>query len=309
MSDADHPYRGPGRGKPAPRGRPRADSPRDEARDGAPRRAPPSATAAHRGRESYAEATAAAPRPRRDEELRLYGMNACLAAFVARPQDLRKVYLDETRIAALRDVLAWCVKHRLGYRVVDSGDLDRLAASTHHEGVVFEMRRTPPPRLATVLDALAPGPQVLLWLDGVGNPHNFGAVLRSAAHFGVGAVLLPPDSPLSLSGAACRVAEGGAEIVPVVRIDALDTALSQLRAAGFSLAATLPRDGESIYAATMPPRVVLVFGAEGEGMRPDLVQACSLRLSIPGSGRVESLNIANAVGVVLGEVWRRHHAG
>jgi TrmH RNA methyltransferase len=306
MSDADHPYRGPGRGKPAARNRTHPGAGRAEARDAAPRRAPASV---ERRPEPEAEAAAGAARPRRDAELRLYGMNACRAAFAARPQDLRKVYLDETRIAALRDVLAWCVKHRLGYRVVESGDLDRLAASTHHEGVVFEMRRTPPPALEQVLDALAPGPQVLLWLDGVGNPHNFGAVLRSAAHFGVGAVLLPPDSPLSLSGAACRVAEGGAEVVPVVRIEALEAALAQLHRAGFTLAATLPRGGESIYAAALPPRLLLVFGAEGEGMRPALVAGCDLRLSIPGSGRVESLNIANAVGVVLGETWRRHHAG
>jgi TrmH RNA methyltransferase len=238
-------------------------------------------------------------------EMRLYGMNACLAAFAARPQDLRKVYLSEARIGALRDVLAWCVKHRLGYRVVETADLDRLAASTHHEGVVFDLRRPGPMGLDALLASLAPGPQVLLWLDGVGNPHNFGAVLRSAAHFGVAGVLLPADSSLSPSGAAARVAEGGAEVVPVLRIEAAETALLQLRRAGFTLAATLPRGGDSIYAAALPERLVLVFGAEGEGMRSALVAACDRRLSIPGSGRVESLNIANAVGVMLGECWRQ----
>jgi TrmH RNA methyltransferase len=239
-------------------------------------------------------------------ETRLHGLNACRAAFAARPQDLRKVYLSEARIGALRDVLAWCVKHRLGYRVVEDADLQKLAASSHHEGVIFEMRERVQPTLTQALAALPDGPQVLLWLDGVGNPHNFGALLRSAAHFGVTAVLLPPESPLTLSGAGCRVAEGGAEAVAVVRTPSLVQALQELREAGFVLAATLPAGGESIYAAALPPRVVLVFGAEGGGMQPALIDACRLRLSIPGTGRVESLNIANAVGVMLGECWRRH---
>jgi TrmH RNA methyltransferase len=74
------------------------------------------------------------------------------------------------------------------------------------------------------------------------------------------------------------------------------------------LAATLPRGGESIYDARLPERLVLVFGAEGGGMQTELLQACDTRLSIPGSGKVESLNIANAVGVMLGECWRRQRS-
>jgi TrmH RNA methyltransferase len=328
MSDTDNPYRGPkhrgDKRAPAPHER----KPRNEDRSGSPAARPlprdgerrdqrSDSVAAPRRRAEQASPSAANPvedtrraAPARSElaEVRLYGMNACRAAFAARPQDLRKVYLSDARIGALRDVLAWCVKHRLGYRVVETEDLDKLAASTHHEGVVFDLRRPAAPTLDALLASLAPGPQVLLWLDGVGNPHNFGAVLRSAAHFGVAGVLLPPSTTLTLSGAAARVAEGGAEVVPVVRVDALDGALARLRQSGFTLAATLPRDGESIYTTALPDRVVLVFGAEGEGMQSSLIAACQLRLTIPGSGRVESLNIANAVGVMLGECWRRHRA-
>lgn len=232
-------------------------------------------------------------------------MNACRAAFAARPEDLRKVYLSEARIGTLRDVLAWCVRQRLGYRVVETDDLDRLAASSHHEGVVFEMRRRAQPTLSQLLAQLAPGAQTLVWLDGVGNPHNFGALLRSAAHFGAAGVLLPPASPLTLSGAACRVAEGGAEAVPVVRLNAVDAALAELKAAGFVPAATLPHGGQSIYGGDLPQRLVLVFGAEGGGMQRALIDACPLQLSVPGTGRVESLNIASAAAVMLAEAWRR----
>jgi TrmH RNA methyltransferase len=253
---------------------------------------------------SGARSESAPQRP--TDEVRLYGLNACRAAFATRPQDLRKVYLSETRMGALRDVLAYCVKQKLGYRVVPDEDLGKLASSSHHEGVIFEMRRREEPTLDALLASLASGPQVLIWLDGVGNPHNFGAVLRSAAHFGVAGVLLPGDSTLTLSGAAARIAEGGAESVSVVRMGSPSSAIEALRRAGFTLAATLPRNGESIYTANVPERVVLIFGAEAGGMASELVHASALRLSIPGSGRVESLNIANAVGVLLGECWRRH---
>jgi TrmH RNA methyltransferase len=171
--------------------------------------------------------------------------------------------------------------------------------------VIFEMRRAVQPTLPQLLQALGAGPRLLLWLDGVGNPHNFGAVLRSAAHFGVAGVLLPRGSTLTLSGAAARVAEGGAEAVPVVLLDSNEDALAALQAAGFAIAATLPRGATSVYEAQLPQRLVLVFGAEGEGLQPGLVRATSMQLAIPGSGRVESLNIANAVGVMLGEWWRR----
>ncbi len=241
----------------------------------------------------------AAPRPRRDAELRLYGLNAVRAVFARRPEAIRKLYLDGPRIPQLQPVLAWCVANRVGYRVVESADLDRLAASNHHEGVVADVLREEPAPLSHWLRDLAAGPQLALWLDGVGNPHNFGAILRSAAHFGVGAVLLPKDAGLALSGAAARVAEGGAEAVPMVRLGRGDNAIAQLRSAGFALAATVVEGGSNLFAAELPPRLVYVLGAEGPGMDRELAAACDLRLSIPGTGRVESLNVAAATAVLL----------
>jgi TrmH RNA methyltransferase len=160
--------------------------------------------------------------------------------------------------------------------------------------------------LSTWLRELPPGPAVVLWLDGVGNPHNLGAVLRSAAHFGAGAVLLPKDSELALSGAAARVAEGGAEHVPIVRLGRTDNAQAQLNAAGFALAATVVRGGTSLHAAKLPARVAWVLGAEQVGVAAELAQTANLRIGIPGTGAVDSLNVAAATAVLLAE-WRRQH--
>jgi TrmH RNA methyltransferase len=237
----------------------------------------------------------------RDVELRLYGLNAIRAVFAKRPQAIRKLYLAEARIPQMQPLLKWCVANRVGYRVVEDADLQKLAASTHHEGVVADVLREDPLPLSTWLRDLPAGPQCALWLDGVGNPHNLGAILRSAAHFGVGAVLLPKHSTLALSGAAARVAEGGADAVPFVRLGREDNSIAQLHGAGFKLAATVVRGGSDLFKAAMPQRVVYVLGAEAEGMSPDLAKACDLRLSIPGSGAVESLNVASATAVLLSQ--------
>ena len=250
---------------------------------------------------------AAPAAPERIPELRLYGLNAVRALFARRPDAIRKLYLLEARIPQLQPLLKWCVAHRIGYRVVEDADLQKLAASTHHEGVVADVLREEPPSLTAWLRDLPAGPQCALWLDGVGNPHNLGAILRSAAHFGAGAVLLPKHSPLLLSGAAARVAEGGAEHVPFVRLGREDNAIAQLHGAGFRLAATVVRGGVDVFATALPDRLVYVIGAEGEGMDPELAALCDLRVSIPGSGAVESLNVAAATAVLLAQ-WRSRAA-
>ncbi|XGB24245.1 hypothetical protein KX924_16130 [Streptomyces sp. II-2-2-2] len=246
------------------------------------------------------------PPGRGSDELRLYGWNAVQALFEHRPQALRKLYLTEALIPRMQPVLKWCVANRVGYRVVEDGDLNKLAATTHHEGLVADVLRAPLLALDEWLATLPAGKPVLaLWLDGVGNPHNFGAILRSAAHFGVAGLLLPPDSTLALSGAAARVAEGGAEAVPLVRLPALLEAMAQLRAAGLSLAATLVEGGDDLFATALPSRLVYVMGAEGEGMDRALAQDCDHQVSIPGTGVVESLNVASATAVLLAQWYGR----
>lgn len=310
---SDSPYRGPP-------GKPRDKRERERDRQARPAPAADSRRPAGRGADrgnprdhARDEADAAllrgevtAPKPPR--ELRLHGLNACLAMFEHRPQDLRKVWLLESRIPKLKAVLAHCVQHRIGYTVVGDEDLQKLSASAHHEGVVFGVVPAVEGNLSEWLRTLPAGPQLALWLDGVGNPHNLGAILRSAAHFGVAGLLLPKDSTLALSGAAARVAEGGAERVPMVRLGRADNSLAQLTSAGFVPVATVVRGGRPLYGANLPERLLLLMGAEQTGVDPLLAEAAAQRLAIPGSGAVESLNVAAATAVFLGEWWRQRRA-
>jgi TrmH RNA methyltransferase len=250
------------------------------------------------------------PREQRERELRIFGVNACRAAFERRPESIRKVYLTEALLPRFRDVLAMLAQRRLGYRIVAAEDLEKLTQSQHHEGVCFEVLRQAPERLADFLrhDREHGAPSLLVWLDGVSNPHNFGAVLRIAAHFGAGAVLLPPNASLVMTGAAARVAEGAAEVVPLVATGEIHAALEALRRARYEIAATVARGGRDLYVEALPRRLVVVFGAEGTGLSHALDKAVPLKIAIPGTGAVESLNIASAVAVIAAEHWRRARA-
>ena len=289
-----------------PAARPRDDNHPSQRAEHAPRdeRAAPRREYQTSSFDSYEQHEAA---PRAAREQRLYGVNACLASFAKRPEALRKVYLLEARIPQFKAVLAHCVQNKLGYRVVEDHDLAKLTSSVHHEGICFDVLPAAEENLSNWLQHLPAGPCVAIWLDGVGNPHNLGAILRSAAHFGVAAVLLPKDDGLGLSGAAACVAEGGAEQVSIVRLGRSENAVVQLKSAGFQLAATVVRGGVSLYKTKLPSRLVLVMGAEQIGVDKELSALANLLIGIPGTGHVESLNVSAATAVLLSE-WQRQQS-
>lgn len=240
-------------------------------------------------------------------EERIYGLQACLAVFRHRPQDVRKVYVDRDRIPDVKALLRHCAEAGLAYKIVGSDDLERLTRSLHHEGIALQARAPRQKPLEAWLARLAPdaAPLALVWLEHVRDPHNVGAILRSAAHFGASAVLLAGESaPRSASW--LRTAEGGAEAVEVLGIEDEPRALAALQAAGFTLLATSSHAPAGLYDTPLPARVVWLLGAEREGLSPALQRAADRVLGIPGTGAVESLNVATAAALVLAEHWRQH---
>jgi TrmH RNA methyltransferase len=242
------------------------------------------------------------------QEIKLCGLQACLAVYRRRPQDIVRVYLEQSRLAELKTMLAWCAKERKAYHVVTTDDLAKLTQSTHHEGICLLVREAPVLHWQAWLqrEREATGARVALLLENVGNPHNLGAIVRVAAHFGVTGVLLTgrKGSLPTLSPAVHRTAEGGLESVPVVRIGTLDEALASLREVGYTLVGTSSHAPDSLYVGELPARSVFLFGAEAEGLSPALLKACDRQVAIPGTGEVESLNVACATSVVLAEYRR-----
>lgn len=248
-------------------------------------------------------------------ELKYYGLAACQALWERRPHDIVRVYLEEPLIPKFTPLLRWAAAKRKAYHIVASDDLERLTESIHHQGICILARERSPLEFSDLLGLVREdqGKQLLVYLDGVENPHNLGAIVRSCAHFGVRFILGTEGRLPKLSGAACRVAEGGAEQVGLVLLRHPARQIQQLREMGFQLVATAGGRGGSLYQHTFAPRTLLIMGAEGVGVSGTLFEMAQQVLRIPGSGSVESLNVSVAFGVCAGEYWRQQqvpsHAG
>jgi TrmH RNA methyltransferase len=231
------------------------------------------------------------------------GRHACRALYERRPAAIQRVYLLSELVDEFGDLLHDCARERRPYKIVASDELERITESRHHEGICIVAAAPAPRAWADVLRA--PGPGWIVALAGVANPHNTGAIVRTAAHFGARAVLVEGEAR-RLPPAVWRTAQGGAEWVDVVPVPALTPALAEARRAGYKVCATSSHGGAALFAAELPPRAVIVLGAEDEGIAPALAAAADLTLQIPGSGHVESLNVAASAAVLLAELWRRH---
>jgi TrmH RNA methyltransferase len=229
----------------------------------------------------------------------VYGINAALALAQHRPQAILRVFHHRDVRREVAPLLKAAATGRRPYREVDAEALQKLAQTTHHEGVVVVSTPLPLVGFDTLLAGVRPD-ALYVALDEVGNPHNLGAILRSAAYFGAAGVLVPEsERQAALSAAAVRIAQGGAEVVPCCGVPDLAAALRRLAERGIASVAADTRGGVGIGRFTWPRGVCVVMGNEGEGLRPEIRAACAHRITIAGSGAVESLNVSVAAGILL----------
>jgi TrmH RNA methyltransferase len=250
-------------------------------------------------RGGYGPSSFPPPPPRRPDPQRICGVNAVRALFLRRPEAVQRLhYLAERRPVA-GPLCRYLARHKKAYREVLEDELARIAGTEHHGGIVAiaDPRRalpipTPPP---PVLFA-AP---VLLVLDGIGNPHNLGAIARAAAFFGTKALLLSGDSrQADLSDAAFRTSEGGLEHLAVYRAEDLGSTLRRFSGQWHIVGAVASGGLPPGRIARQKP-IALVMGAEETGLSPDILACCAEQVTLLGSGLVESLNVAAATAVLL----------
>lgn len=254
------------------------------------------------------------PRPPREEgvsasgEMKYYGYNACESLWKNRAIDIIRVYIDEARVGDFGALLKWCARQKKAYHVCSPADLEKISASVHHEGIVI-LAHAPKALGDDDLDArlaLLPSPTSLIYLDGVQNPHNVGSITRLAAHFGVPLILGKDKELPRLSSSAARVAEGAAEHVPFLVLKDPDLAIAKLKKKGYKVVVTSSHAETMLYKTKIPAKTLFVFGGETAGASAKLQKLADLSVNIPGTGIVESLNVAVAAGLFLGEFWREH---
>lgn len=230
-----------------------------------------------------------------------FGVNAVARRLAVNPVSVREVCTLTGEHDRRGAIAAAARMHGLPVRVVDADTLRRLTASDGHQGVAALVGAFPYRDLATVV-AADPGPVLLL--DHLQDPHNLGALIRTAAAAGMTAVAIPRHEAVGVTGAVEKVAAGAVNDVPICQVGNVHRTLLDLRQQGYWSIALAPVGGSSIFELELPARPVLVLGGEA-GLRPLVASTCDLRASIPQRSAVESLNASVAGAVAMYDVCRR----
>jgi len=238
----------------------------------------------------------------KNEKIYLYGKNALREALVARPKILKRVFLDKNAKADT-ELLGLLSVNTVTVLDMKERALRDVGASAVHQGVIAEISTealyTP---LEEVLSSSNASPrQCFVLLDELQDPHNVGAIIRSAAAFGVDAVLLPEHNQAPITAVVIKTSAGMVFRIPIVKIGNVNQTLRLLKEKRFWVYGLAMGGDTMLHNATFDTLVVFVIGNEGEGIREKTLELCDITLSIPMDPKCESLNASVAASVVLYE--------
>ena len=242
------------------------------------------------------------------ENLVLEGRKAVLEA-LNHDKPIDRVLLrrdgDKPIEGTLRVILAKARERRLVVQEVERGKLDLLSETGHHQGVIALCPAVPYVSVEQILDiAKERGePPFLLILDGVTDPHNLGAVLRSAEAGGVHGVIIPKRRAVGLTGTVAKTSAGALTHVPVARVSNISAVLEELKKHGLWIACA-DVGGTSFFESDLSGPIALVLGAEGEGVSRLVAERADFKVSIPMFGHIASLNVSVAAGILIYEIVR-----
>ncbi|KZN29405.1 23S rRNA (guanosine-2'-O-)-methyltransferase [Pseudoalteromonas luteoviolacea S2607] len=237
----------------------------------------------------------------------IFGFHSIEAILAKEPERFLEIYAlkgrDDKRLSA---VVNEARKFGISVQFMQRKALDNKAKGEQHQGIIANVK-APKALNENDLKAIieANSAPFFLVLDGVTDPHNLGACLRSADAAGVHAVIVPKDKSAKLNGTARKVACGAAETVPLIQVTNLARTLREIKDAGVWVVGTAGETDNEIFTSDLKGPVAIVMGAEGDGMRRLTREHCDLLVKIPMVGTVSSLNVSVATGVCLFEVLRQ----
>ncbi|MCX2982761.1 23S rRNA (guanosine(2251)-2'-O)-methyltransferase RlmB [Halieaceae bacterium IMCC14734] len=243
----------------------------------------------------------------------VYGLHAVDALLRQNPQQVEQLWLQSGRNDKRMSALETLARNQGVATDRESREQLDGRVQGRHQGVVAIVQEASSQQwdekaLWTLLDELQ-GPATLLVLDGITDPHNLGACLRSADAAGVHAVIVPRDKSADLTPVSRKVACGAAEVVPFVRVTNLARTLEGLKERGIWLYGAAGEAETTLYDSDLSGPLALVMGAEGAGLRRLTRECCDYLVKLPMAGSVSSLNVSVATGVCLFEVVRQRKAG
>ncbi|MHA7841103.1 MAG: 23S rRNA (guanosine(2251)-2'-O)-methyltransferase RlmB [Gammaproteobacteria bacterium] len=238
----------------------------------------------------------------------IYGVHAVAAVLRERPQEISVLhYLSQSSDKALHPLLKQGKQQGVRCEPMTRHELNDITNSGVHQGIVAQCPLPSTRSESDFFNAIAACDVMpfILVLDGIQDPHNLGACLRTAAAAGVQAVVVPQHNAVSLTPTVCKVAAGAAETVPLVVVSNLARTLKRLKKQSLWLYGLAGEAKESLYHCHFTGGVVLVLGAEGTGLRRLTAELCDYLLHIPMAGALSSVNVSVAAGISCFEVVRQ----
>jgi 23S rRNA (guanosine2251-2'-O)-methyltransferase len=235
----------------------------------------------------------------------IFGRNAVLEAFNS-GQEIDRILIQKNIEGAGKKVYALAKKAKIPTQSVDKTVLDRAAGVTSHQGVVAylsEFLYSEPDDILLLAESRGEPPFVVL-LDGIEDPHNLGAIIRSCDGAGAHGVIIPKRRAASVTGTVIKTSAGAALHLPVARVTNIGTAIDELKEKGVWIYG-LDMDGQSYTEASFEGAAALVIGSEGSGISRLVKEKCDFIVSLPMRGRVNSLNASNAAAILLYEIAKR----
>ncbi|MCE5263783.1 MAG: 23S rRNA (guanosine(2251)-2'-O)-methyltransferase RlmB [Deltaproteobacteria bacterium] len=238
----------------------------------------------------------------------IYGINPVLETLRSKGGDVRKVILAEGRRGGdAAKILALAAARGVAAETLRREELDRLAGTVAHQGVLClcgEFAYASLEEIVANRHPAFPGGLVLL-LDGIEDPQNLGSLIRSAHCFGANGVIIPRDRAAAITPAVIKASAGAAGHVPVARVVNLTQAIDVLKEKGFWIYGTDAEADTGLESVRFGGDIGLVMGSEGKGLRPLVRKHCDILLSIPLFGKVDSLNVSVAAGILLHAIRRQ----
>jgi 23S rRNA (guanosine2251-2'-O)-methyltransferase len=239
----------------------------------------------------------------------VWGVNPVLEALRGRADQVDKIFLADGQVGskAAAEILSRARDAQVRIEKVPRERLGSLAVGGAHQGVVAELRAFSYAELEDILDLARERsePPLVVLLDGIQDPNNLGAIIRSAHSLGAHGVVMAKDRAVPITGAVSKASAGAVEHCAVARVTNLSRALETLKEAGLWIAAADPEGTDELWHGKLTGPIAVVVGGEGEGIREGVLKHCDFRLRIPMRGQVASLNASVSAALLLYEVARQ----
>jgi len=240
------------------------------------------------------------------KEERIYGESAVRALFKHRKKDIIRLFVREGEQGRFKEILSDFAKEKKLYRLVPNIELDKISESTHHEGVCAIASPKPYVEITTLISRYKKNfkGDPLVILDNLGNPHNVGGIIRSAAFFGYTSLIINSKTKLALSGALTRTSEGGVEHCSITHTrDASDLLLALRQNHIPVLVTDANAENDALDEKYLKKPYALVLGNESSGVSKQILEASSVRFKVSGKNLVQSLNVSVCAGVVFNNLF------